>query len=254
MYGWLSELQKKVLANHVCGRTVWDMGAGDCILAQDLLDLGARRIRAVDKEPLVSELDERVEYTQAYFKDLPVEERGVLFLSWPINRKDPALVDHVAAAQIVVYLGSNMDNNACGSPDLFDHLVCRELLAHVPERKNTLLIYGGPIPRRELVPEELAALDQSVVYNFHKEYGGFVAQELVELRAEIEILKGQVGVLSAALVLISREQEQEEVRARDFWSDLRPRMWKDRNGLVQFRVLPPAPPEGETFWARLKKA
>jgi hypothetical protein len=66
-------------------------------------------------------------------------------------------------AETLVYLGKNTDGSACGFPGLFEVLARREILAYVPDRPNTLIIYGKFIrqpnePHREPMPEEHAAL------------------------------------------------------------------------------------------------
>jgi hypothetical protein len=53
---------------------------------------------------------------------------------------------------------------------MFEHLLGREILVHLPERKNTLIIYGNGVVQREPVPEEFAALNQEKMYSFRELY------------------------------------------------------------------------------------
>jgi hypothetical protein len=51
---------------------------------------------------------------------------------------------------------------------MFEHLMKREILKHIPDPKNTLIVYGPRNVRRELVGEEHAALHQERRYSFEE--------------------------------------------------------------------------------------
>lgn len=145
--------QQKALAPVIAGQLVYDLGCGNMQHATTLLQLGAARVIGIDKvrfrEPL------GVEFRQCYFQECdPINE--IAFISWPNNNASVAnaLVKLTLSARVVVYLGSNMNGNACAEPVFFRSMISRKLLNCVPHRINTLLIYGelqSPprIPERE---------------------------------------------------------------------------------------------------------
>jgi len=160
VYGVLFEEQSVILGPYVQGETVYDLGCGDLSLSYELLMLGAAHVVAVDKERCPRPKDPRVELLRAYFHEV-VASPKVSFLSYPANYPMQGLLEILARSQTVVYLGRNTDGTACGTVAVFQHFLQRELLAYVPVRKNTMIIYGSYDPLREpRAPrgEELAAL------------------------------------------------------------------------------------------------
>ena len=180
-FGRLSEDQEKVLAPFVKDKIVHDLGAGFCDLSLRLLELGASRVVAIDKDrmPRLEHLAGRVAQARATFAEAAgfgspggfsdEEARrarslartiDVAFLSWPRENKVPGLVELLGRARIVVYLGKNTDMSMCGWPGMFlEALLPRSVLAHAPEQRNTLIVYGprSNEPRR-ILGEEAAAL------------------------------------------------------------------------------------------------
>ncbi len=61
-------------------------------------------------------------------------------------------------ARTVIYLGSNFDGVSCGSEEMFHELSRREVLALVPHKFNSLIVYGSQRVQRRLLPEEYAGL------------------------------------------------------------------------------------------------
>ncbi len=171
-HGHLNDEQEAVLRTFVAGYCVHDLGAGQLGLAKKLVELGAHMVTALDKEYswnfhryqanlphvlLVGETFE--EYARhGHFVD-------VAFISWPVAHHLPGLVDIIRQARTVIYLGSNFDGTVCGSHDLFEHLLQREVLALVPHRFHRLIVYGMQGVQRAPLPEEYAAL--------HRGRGGF---------------------------------------------------------------------------------
>ncbi len=168
-HGELSSMQELALAPHVSRRHVHDLGAGDLRLSVRLSRLGALTVTAVDCK--AGEAGPTscpgVRWVQSYLHEYrprgPIE---VAFVSWPpyviADREviTGGIVRLCAAAPVVAYLGNNVDA-VCGNPELWRHLGTREVLTHVPERRNTLIVYGrqnGRIPGQGLLPEEKAAL------------------------------------------------------------------------------------------------
>jgi len=155
-YGKLNPHQREVLNVVIQNRQVTDLGAGDCELAHELLRLGARGVLAVDKtfQPRV----ESIQYIQSYFNAY-TEAIETAFLSWPPNWNCPGLIDLLDRADVVAYLGKNTDGTACGYSLLFEYLVSREVVAYVPDRRNTLIVYGSGRGKRAPLGEEYAGLN-----------------------------------------------------------------------------------------------
>lgn len=159
-YGAPSVQQLSVVREFVRDRVVHDFGAGDLVLSKMLVALGARRVVAVDKEPMSGSFA-AVECVRARFDELldTLNMVEVAFVSWPQNRHDTALLTLLQRAKTCIYLGKNTDGSACGHPELFKHFLKRELLVYKAERRNTLIIYGeGAIDPRKPRGEEMAGL------------------------------------------------------------------------------------------------
>lgn len=185
-YGHLYAPQQTALKPVLEGKTVLDLGSGDLILSHMLVELGAAKVVAIDKDHDYSErryrhtdpvsgfseirdVHERVEARTESFRSLAASLKmakftawvsgsatsvsdwpEIAFLSWPLNCDDPHRDEIVRSTPIVAYLGKNTGGVACGSADLFVDLCHRELLAHVPARSgvkgNTLIVVGRPLP------------------------------------------------------------------------------------------------------------
>jgi len=157
-YGELTPAMEQALVPHIAGREVWDLGAGDFTYSLRLLELGAGKVVAVEKErsprhrppPSITAI-------LAYFKDVEMPESiDVAFVSWPQNTHLPGLVQLLERAKVAVYLGSNVDNSACGSGAMFTHFRDREVLASIPHRRNSFAIYGSACSPRPPLPDEWA--------------------------------------------------------------------------------------------------
>jgi len=160
---------------HVAGLRVLDYGAGLCARAFLLRWCGAEEVLAVDAGPMPP-LD-GVRQFEGWFGE-PLTRQvvtdfrpHVVHLGWPACSSDLWPTPAVRAAPIVIYVGCTTDFTSCGSPDLFAHFLRRPVLAYVPARRNTLIIYGSDpklhhAPRKRLYHAELAGLDQSRVYAY----------------------------------------------------------------------------------------
>jgi len=167
--GELNEAQRSALRPFIAERHVYDLGAGDCALTAELVCMGARHVVAVDEKFREVHTYGPVTMLGAWFHELQAKEDiEVAFVSWPtpIYTWPPApryaqgLIDLCDAAPVVAYLGSNFGSR-CGNVELWQHLGTREVLAHVPDPRNTLIVYGRKgrrIPGQGLLPEEKAAL------------------------------------------------------------------------------------------------
>jgi hypothetical protein len=210
-FGKLSRRQETIVRRFVKDKTVFDLGAGDFSLSRCLVDLGAQKVFAIERATRAGGM---LEYGSPYEKVTvlgsslrslarigrfhrraktgksglvssdPVE---TAFVSWPsveggkmCRRPDYSLLDPVRKAKTVIYLGNNMDGTVCGSPKLYKHLSRRQVLAHAPERRNTLIVYGRLLrgQERALLPEERAGIDQSRVYRYDEEYRSVGDREL----------------------------------------------------------------------------
>lgn len=167
----MTESMKATIRNHVQGKVVWDLGAGNLWHSHMALELGANRVIAVEKEPTQGPWDPRIEILSVPFERIPhpIEALDVAYLSWPINRHTPGLLAMLSLSRTVIYLGSNTGGNACGTRTLFNHLLSREVLGHVPHPRNTLIIYGGLQQRhRPPLPEEWAALHDEQLWEINE--------------------------------------------------------------------------------------
>jgi hypothetical protein len=201
--GSLSPSQLEALQPFVEGRIVHDIGAGDLCLAQSLCVAGARKVVAIDKVTMPRPPNEHIVPVVSYFarfKD-PIE---TAFVSWPVNWPEAGLLDLVSNSDRVIYLGTNTDGTACGDPILFHHLSQREVLAHVPEFRNTLIVYGPCTETRDLLPEEKAALDPSRMYSFAEVH----AIDVDQLRGERDRALAEVFRLKAEILDLQRKRKR----------------------------------------------
>jgi hypothetical protein len=171
-HGQLSKIQQEALKPYILGKKVHDLGAGGFELTHKLIDLGAEGVIAIDRYspfPSPSFFDlapnqGKIQFVQSYFHDYH-EPIQTAFCSWPVNWQSG--LDHIAArTETFIYLGSNTDGSMCGYQDMWQHLRTREILAHLPERKNTLIVYGPKTVDRPEVPEERAALNLDKMWSY----------------------------------------------------------------------------------------
>lgn len=170
-FGTLTTAMQAKIREHVQGREVWDLGAGDLVYARRLIQLGARKVIAIEKEwglARAASSSPQIECRRSYFAEVELPEGGieVAWVSWPLTDRMAVrgLVPLVKAAPLVIYLGCNTGGSACGPSDLWRHLVRREVLAYEPMQRNTLIVYGQPCGDRVLRGEEMAALSPKVVH------------------------------------------------------------------------------------------
>lgn len=161
----LNEKQLAALRPHVKGKKLHDLGAGDLAQARILARLGATLVVAVDKEYLVPHTtSKRIQYVRAYFDKYEAADIDNAFLSWPPNTTAYGLVGLVRQAKTIIYIGKNTDLTMCGDRKLWEYLITREVLEYVPDRRNTLIIYGSVLDKpRELKGEERGALEGAVI-------------------------------------------------------------------------------------------
>ncbi len=158
-YGRLTLEQELALKPHIQGQLVHDLGAGDLIIAADLLRLGAKQVVALDKDPYRKKPPQGITPVTCYFEAYP-SPVDIAFMSWPRNTFDAGLLNICRRARMVVYLGCNTGGRACGFPPLLQHLATRQVLAHVPDSYNSLIVYSSALESRRYLPEEYTAIFQ----------------------------------------------------------------------------------------------
>lgn len=167
-YGKLTAEQARVLGTVVQDRVVVDIGAGDGVLARQLVTLGAKKVYAIEKEPRFYSPSPNVQLLMRYLVDVPLQdiveshgERPVVFLSWPVTHRIPGLLPWLdpANAHTVVYLGCNDGATACGSREFWEAMRRWAYPERAADRYNHLLVYrhkcGRYREREECVHEEL---------------------------------------------------------------------------------------------------
>lgn len=157
-WGRLSDAQREAIRPFVVDKTVTDLGAGDGSLASQLLGLGARLVVAIEKEHSPRWISPHPGISWKWERFNPSHVSPLVFVSWPANRVEPALLHLVAGASTVIYLGSNVNSSMCAWPGFYERLATRRILAHVPEVKNTLTIYDDLRVQRAPTGEELAGM------------------------------------------------------------------------------------------------
>lgn len=162
MYGTFPATFKKALRPYITNQRVIDLGCGDCERADILLSLDPEAIVGVDLDPpcKTSILTIAKDFKEA-LPEIFSFKPTIAHLAWPINNECPGLVPILHHVPTVIYVGCNTDGTSCGNRDLFKHFITREILLHIPNRQNTLIVYGQPTQTpRSKVYEEIAALDQ----------------------------------------------------------------------------------------------
>jgi hypothetical protein len=162
----LSKPHAAAIRRHVEGNVVHDFGAGNFALSVRLLELGASQVIAVDKSPAQPPPLAGLSFVRSRFEDYR-ESSDIAFISWPINHPVGLhrLIEH---SRLVIYLGKNTDGTVCGYDALWDHLVQREALDHLPTFMQTLIVYGPRRVRRPQLPEEFAALNLDHVWSYRE--------------------------------------------------------------------------------------
>ena len=168
--GRLTDEQEAIVRNFVMGYNVHDLGSGQLGLAMKLVELGAHTVTAVDKEyshRLFYSPHPSITLVGEYFEEYARHGHfiDVALVSWPEVYNQQGLELLLRYARTVIYLGTNFDGTACGSAEMFNHLVQREVLALVPHKWNSLIVYGQRVQgSRKLLPEEYAALHRDSAY------------------------------------------------------------------------------------------
>jgi hypothetical protein len=165
-FGWMVPEFGPVIRRAVVGKVVLDAGAGDLKWARRLVELGARKLIALDKEGPPRRIRSRIVYHQTYFDEFldgPHDSWDVLFCAWPDNREMPGLLRLLRESSVVLVIAKNTDGTACGTPTFWKLLSHRRLLAAVEHPRNWLHVYGaecGSADKRVPTVEEHAGMFQ----------------------------------------------------------------------------------------------
>lgn len=174
-HGEFRDNQAETVKPFIEGKVIHDLGCGDLTLAHQLLRLGAEKVIAIDRySPLTYSKRTKltgIDLVTCYFHDFKGTDIDTVFVSWPINWYDYGLGQLIEKAKTIIYLGSNFDGSACGYSDMWDYLSTRRILAHVPNSKNTLIVYDREYESRKKIPEERAALSPLKIQHFKEAYG-----------------------------------------------------------------------------------
>lgn len=145
----------------VRGAHVLDLGAGDCSLSREALRLGAKSVLAVDKDlPWKPGVTAWRGHFSGLVASLGPLVSDVVIVSWPATCRADGLLALVHDAQRVIVLAKTTDGVMCGWPWLWRYLSTRPIDIRVPDRRNTLLVYGAGVASRPPAPEERQGTDE----------------------------------------------------------------------------------------------
>jgi hypothetical protein len=161
-YGQLTTEMLDAIRPYVEGKRVIDLGAGDGRKARFLVRYGASHVTCVDKNLMPYQFaGQNIQWHErTYFYDLVCNpncpEYDVAFVSWPVNYRQPGLVELCERAKVVIYLGCNYNGSACAFREFYQHLVGRELLDEHMTSRNALIIVGDKLeqPRTPTFEED----------------------------------------------------------------------------------------------------
>ena len=173
-YGEISPAQERLVRPVVAGKPVLDLGAGDGWLARSLVKLGASKVTAVDVKGsgAFSRTDDpRIEVIEAsfqqFFQQFPFQRYPVSFLSWPVNRPLPGLIDILTRSETIIFLACNTEGTLCGWPALYEFLQFRRVNHYIQDRRNDLVVYGPELLKpRPMINLERAGADMSRIYSY----------------------------------------------------------------------------------------
>lgn len=169
-WGRLTKEQSSLLVPFILGKTVHDLGAGDLTLSKALISLGAGRVVAVEKDldPIPKTIPSGIEVVHSLFRNFS-DSIEIAFVSWPVVH-ETGLNGLTERSPLVIYLGKNYDGMSCGNRGFWRGVGKREILASVPDVRNTLILYGPERVERAPHPEEVAATDASAISYFRDLY------------------------------------------------------------------------------------
>ena len=174
----LSDEQVTQLEPFVKDQSILDLGAAELTGSELLVELGARDVLAVDRNRMPKPSSNRITTRVVQFHQLE-ETRPVVLASWIVNWQ-VNIERHLRAAKVIISISKNTDGSSCGYEQMWQLLMMREILLHVPERQNTLTVYGPASGlRRPPTGEEFAATwpDPMRMFSFEE------AEEIVKSKS-----------------------------------------------------------------------
>lgn len=174
-FGRLTPEQEVAVKPYVEGKKVFDLGSGRLALSKLVKNMGAQKVIAIDRDLEMKEETPGIEkFNLNFYEYLELKPEAqplatdVAFVSWPNNRVMQELLTLARACDTIIYLGKNTDGSSCAWPGFFNHMLSRKLLVHIPDMRNTLLIYGKAEKAfyRDPVREELGGLNHTELYDF----------------------------------------------------------------------------------------
>lgn len=149
MQGSLNAAQRAIVAQHVAGMCVVDVGAGDFSLSVEMVSLGATEVVAVEPKPWHRPTPANVRHVRLYL-DAFHETHSVGFVSWPINNLylESALIRFAMRTDKLIVLAKTTDGLMCAGPTFWEYIMTREVLVYSADPVNTLVVYGPRYVRR----------------------------------------------------------------------------------------------------------
>lgn len=164
------------------GERVVELGAGDLSLACELVRLGARYVSTYDRLPYVDPPCDKVYPDQRHYSFSQLasvwtrhDGGDLTVVCWPAvnmpSLEEKSLVNILTLSSKIAYLGKNTDGTGCGFGELFEYLLCRRVIKHVPHRQNSLTIYGEEMRDDETRPptqEEVTWFTRTEVISYER--------------------------------------------------------------------------------------
>jgi len=157
-YWYLTPPMKDVLHAHVRNTLVYDIGAGDLSLSK-LMAKTASEVIAIEPYAPSHALPKNVTLIKDYLTEVSLPDTlPVVMLSWP-TLYEYGITGILAQAEKVMVIANMFGGTSCGSQEMWESLMCREVIDYYRHPKNTLIVYGNTSSPRPLLREEKAVLD-----------------------------------------------------------------------------------------------
>ena len=143
------------------GKEIIDLGGRDGSFAYYLLSKGAKKATSLDHSKrlhriIAENLTPHIGTFADFHSAFPNRRWDVGIMSWPVKFASliGAVIPILDNCKTVVYLGKNSASTQCGSRDLWEYLVNRELLKHSERKAANMLIYGDTERTAGITTEE----------------------------------------------------------------------------------------------------
>lgn len=176
-YGRPTPIQEGIIEQYVKGKEVHDIFAGALYLSHRMLEMGAKRVHAIDSQLAAkNNADLRIVQHAVTVEEFLKHRSGrrvTAFISWPDHFVTRGIGLLLARFSKVLYLGCNTGGTRCGSEALWQDLLTREVLEYAPDKKNTLIVYGKKrhFLIRPMMGEEFAAWETRSIVSFDQAEG-----------------------------------------------------------------------------------